>query len=213
MKRPIALLLLAGLGLTGVAQAVESVTVGTVNNSDMVRMQRLSQVFEKQHPDIKLNWVVLEENVLRQRLTTDITTGGGQFDVLTIGTYETPLWGAKNWLEPLDNLPASYDVEDIFPAVRQGLSVNNRLYALPFYGESTVTYYRKDLFKAAGLQMPDKPTWTQLAAFASQLNQPDKEQYGLCLRGKAGWGENVALLSLMGTPSARAGSTNNGSPN
>ena len=198
MKRPIALLLLAGLGLTGVAQAVESVTVGTVNNSDMVRMQRLSQVFEKQHPDIKLNWVVLEENVLRQRLTTDITTGGGQFDVLTIGTYETPLWGAKNWLEPLDNLPASYDVEDIFPAVRQGLSVNNRLYALPFYGESTVTYYRKDLFKAAGLQMTDKPTWTQLAAFASQLNQPDKEQYGLCLRGKAGWGENVALLSLMG---------------
>ncbi len=198
MKRPIALLLLAGLGLTGIARAVESVTVATVNNSDMVRMQRLSQVFEQRHPDIKLNWVVLEENVLRQRLTTDITTGGGQFDVLTIGTYETPLWGAKNWLEPLDNLPASYDVEDIFPAVRQGLSVNNHLYALPFYGESTVTYYRKDLFKAAGLQMPDKPTWSQLAAFASKLNQPDKEQYGLCLRGKAGWGENVALLSLMG---------------
>ena len=159
MKRPCALLLLAGLGLTGVAQAVESVTVATVNNSDMVRMQRLSQVFEKQHPDIKLNWVVLEENVLRQRLTTDITTGGGQFDVLTIGTYETPLWGAKNWLEPLDNLPASYDVEDIFPAVRQGLSVNDHLYALPFYGESTVTTYRKDPFKAAGVQMSAKPTW------------------------------------------------------
>ena len=198
MKRPIALLLLAGLGLTGIAQAIDAVYFATVNNSDMVRMQRLSQVFEQRHPDIKLNWVVLEENVLRQRLTTDITTGGGQFDVLTIGTYETPLWGAKNWLEPLDNLPASYDVEDIFPAVRQGLSVNNHLYALPFYGESTVTYYRKDLFKAAGLQMPDKPTWSQLAAFASKLNQPDKEQYGLCLRGKAGWGENVALLSLMG---------------
>lgn len=198
MKHPLALLLCTGLGLTGVAQAVESVTVATVNNSDMVRMQRLSQVFEKQHPDIKLNWVVLEENVLRQRLTTDITTGGGQFDVLTIGTYETPLWGAKNWLEPLDDLPASYDVDDIFPAVRQGLSVNNHLYALPFYGESTVTYYRKGLFQAAGLQMPDKPTWSQLAEFAGKLNQPEKDQYGLCLRGKAGWGENVALLSLMG---------------
>jgi sorbitol/mannitol transport system substrate-binding protein len=198
MKHPFALLLFTGLGLTGVAQAVESVTVATVNNSDMVRMQRLSQVFEKQHPEIKLNWVVLEENVLRQRLTTDITTGGGQFDVLTIGTYETPLWGAKNWLEPLDDLPASYDVDDIFPAVRQGLSVNNHLYALPFYGESTVTYYRKDLFQAAGLQMPDKPTWSQLAEFAGKLNQPAKDQYGLCLRGKAGWGENVALLSLMG---------------
>ncbi|EGH33757.1 extracellular solute-binding protein, partial [Pseudomonas syringae pv. japonica str. M301072] len=79
-------------------QAAETVTIATVNNGDMIRMQRLSKTFEQQHPDIKLNWVVLEENVLRQRLTTDIATQGGQFDVLTIGTYETPLWGAKQWL-------------------------------------------------------------------------------------------------------------------
>ncbi|MDR6676508.1 ABC transporter substrate-binding protein [Pseudomonas oryzihabitans] len=197
MKPSFALLLSASLGFTGVAQAVESVTIATVNNSDMIRMQRLSQVFEQEHPDIKLNWVVLEENVLRQRLTTDITTGGGQFDVLTMGTYETPLWGAKGWLEPMKELPASYDVNDIFPAVREGLSVKGTLYALPFYGESTVTYYRKDLFQQAGLTMPAQPTWSQLGAFAAKLNQPDKEQYGLCLRGKPGWGENVAVISIL----------------
>ena len=137
-----ALFALSGLALALPSQAADTVTIATVNNSDMIRMQRLSKVFEQQHPDIKLNWVVLEENVLRQRLTTDIATQGGQFDVLTIGTYETPLWGAKHWLEPLTQLPPDYDVDDIFPSVRQGLSVNNTLYALPFYGESTVTYYR-----------------------------------------------------------------------
>lgn len=192
-----ALFLLSGLTLAMASQAAETVTIATVNNSDMIRMQRLSKVFEEQHPDVKLNWVVLEENVLRQRLTTDIATQGGQFDVLTIGTYETPLWGAKHWLEPLTGLPASYDVDDIFPSVRQGLSVDNTLYALPFYGESTVTYYRTDLFRQAGLTMPDHPTWTQLGEFAARLNQPEKDQYGLCLRGKAGWGENIALLSTM----------------
>jgi sorbitol/mannitol transport system substrate-binding protein len=194
---PNAVLLSAGLSLAGVSHAADTITIATVNNSDMIRMQRLSKVFEEQHPDIKLNWVVLEENVLRQRLTTDIATQGGQFDVLTIGTYETPLWGAKNWLEPMNDLPASYDLEDIIPAVRQGLSVNDTLYALPFYGESTVTYFRTDLFKQAGLSMPEHPTWTQLGEFAAKLHNPDKGQYGMCLRGKAGWGENMALLTTM----------------
>lgn len=197
LKLPQALFLLSGLALAMPSHAADTVTIATVNNSDMIRMQRLSKVFEAQHPDIRLNWVVLEENVLRQRLTTDIATQGGQFDVLTIGTYETPLWGAKHWLEPLTQLPADYDVDDIFPSVRQGLSVNNTLYALPFYGESTVTYYRTDLFQQAGLSMPAHPTWTQLGAFAAKLTAKDKDQYGLCLRGKAGWGENIALLSTM----------------
>lgn len=124
MKITSALILSAGLSVAFASHAAETLTIATVNNGDMIRMQRLSKIFEQQNPDIKLNWVVLEENVLRQRLTTDIATQGGQFDVLTIGTYETPLWGAKNWLEPMQNLPADYDVDDIFPAVRQGLSVN-----------------------------------------------------------------------------------------
>ncbi|MCD5979382.1 ABC transporter substrate-binding protein [Pseudomonas quasicaspiana] len=194
---PKALLLSAGLAFIASSQAAETITIATVNNSDMIRMQRLSKVFEEQYPDLKLNWVVLEENVLRQRLTTDIATQGGQFDVLTIGTYETPLWGAKNWLEPMKDLPSDYDLEDIFPSVRQGLSVDNTLYALPFYGESTVTYYRTDLFRQAGLSMPEHPTWTQLGEFAAKLHHPDKEQYGMCLRGKSGWGENMALLTTM----------------
>ncbi|MBI6709637.1 sugar ABC transporter substrate-binding protein [Pseudomonas syringae] len=174
-----------------------TVTIATVNNSDMIRMQRLSKTFEEQHPDIKLNWVVLEENVLRQRLTTDIATKGGQFDVLTIGMYEASLWGQKGWLQEMKDLPASYALDDVFPSVRDGLSVDGKLFALPFYAEASITYYRTDLFKAAGLTMPERPTWTQIAEFAGKLTDKSKEQYGLCLRGKAGWGENMALITTL----------------
>lgn len=187
----------ACFSLSGLSQAAETLTIATVNNSDMIRMQRLSKTFEAEHPDIKLKWVVLEENVLRQRLTTDIATQGGQFDVLTIGMYEASLWGAKGWLEPMTNLSAEYDVDDVFPSVRDGLSVKGQLYALPFYAESSITYYRTDLFKDAGLKMPEHPTWTQMANFAAKLHAPDKDQYGICLRGKAGWGENMALISTV----------------
>ncbi|MGB2221311.1 sugar ABC transporter substrate-binding protein [Neptunomonas sp.] len=177
--------------------AATTVTIGTVNNGDMIRMQELSPAFEAKYPDIKLEWVVLEENVLRQRLTTDIATGGGQFDVMTIGMYEAPIWGAKGWLEPVGELPAEYDVDDIFTSVKDGLTADGKLFALPFYAESSMTYYRTDLFEKAGLEMPERPSWDQVMTFAKTLHKPDQEQYGICLRGKAGWGENMALISAM----------------
>src|SRR3954466_14023967 len=90
------------LGSAALAQA-ETLTIATVNNSDMIIMQKLAPQWEKQSGNT-LNWVVLEENVLRQRVTTDIATKGGQFDIVTIGAYETPIWGKAGWLVPLDDL-------------------------------------------------------------------------------------------------------------
>jgi len=182
---------------TMTAQAQTTVTIGTVNNGDMIVMQSLSGQFEEQYPDISLDWVVLEENVLRQRLTTDIATGSGQFDVATIGTYEVPIWAAQGWLTPLDNLPEDYDVDDLLQSVRNGLSYDGTLYALPFYGESSMLFYRTDLFEAAGIEVPEQPTWDQVKGWAEQLSGQDEDVYGICLRGKPGWGENMGFLSTM----------------
>jgi ABC-type glycerol-3-phosphate transport system substrate-binding protein len=141
---------------------------------------------------------VLEENLLRQRVTTDISTKGGQFDIITIGMYETPIWGKAKWLIPFNDTPASYDLNDVLPTVRAGLSYEGKLYALPFYAESTMTFYRTDLFQKAGLKMPDTPTWSEVAEFAARLNDKMHGIYGLCLRGQPGWGENMAIVGLVG---------------
>nr|WP_242538791.1 sugar ABC transporter substrate-binding protein [Trinickia acidisoli] len=177
--------------------AAATITVAVVNNPDMIEMKKLSADFEKSNPDIKLNWVVLEENVLRQRATTDITTKSGQFDVMMIGAYEAPQWGKRGWLSPMSNLPASYDENDVIKTVRDSLSNNGTLYALPFYAESSMTFYRKDLFAAKGLTMPPKPTYDQIRQFADKLTDKANGVYGICLRGKAGWGENMAYLTTL----------------
>ena len=174
-----------------------TLTIATVNNNDMVIMQDLSKQFEKENPDTNLKWVVLEENVLRQRVTNDIANKGGQFDVLTIGTYETPIWAKQGWLVPLNNLPAEYDVNDILAPVREALSYENQLYALPFYAESSMLYYRKDLFQKAGITVPDQPTYAQVAQWASKVHDPNNGVYGICLRGKPGWGENTAFFTTL----------------
>jgi sorbitol/mannitol transport system substrate-binding protein len=177
------------------AYAETTLTIPLVNNGDMIRMQKLSDDFTKANPDIKINWVTLEENVLRQKVTTDIATKGGQYDVVMIGPNEIPTDVKRGWLAPLDKLGADYDVDDLLPAIRSGLSVDGKLYAAPFYGESSMVMYRKDLMDKAGLKMPDAPTWDFIKQAADKMTDKAAGIYGICLRGKAGWGENMAFLT------------------
>jgi len=173
----------------------ESITIATVNNGDMIRMQGYTDQFTAK-TGIDVEWVTLEENVLRQRVTTDISTKGGQFDIMTIGMYETPIWGANGWLVPLNNLSAEYDVDDLLPAMRGGLSHKGTLYAAPFYGESSMVMYRMDLMKKAGLEMPKAPTWDFIKKAAIAMTDRENEINGVCLRGKAGWGEGGAFITV-----------------
>jgi len=181
--------------MAGQAAAQTNLTIATVNNGDMIRMQKLTDDFKAKNPGITLEWVTMEENLLRQKVTTDIATKGGQYDIMTIGTYEVPIWAKQGWLVPLEKLGPDYDVDDLLPAIRSGLSKDGKLFAAPFYGESSMVMYRKDLMDKAGLKMPDAPTWDFIADAAKKMTDKPGEVYGICLRGKAGWGENMAFLS------------------
>ncbi|MCT8161948.1 ABC transporter substrate-binding protein [Pseudoruegeria sp. SHC-113] len=182
--------------VSGGAATAETITIATVNNGDMIRMQGYTDKFTEA-TGIDVEWVTLEENVLRQRVTTDITTKGGQFDIMTIGMYETPIWGANGWLVALDDLSDEYDVGDILPAMAGGLSHEGTLYAAPFYGESSMIMYRTDLMEKAGLEMPEAPTWEFIREAAAAMTDRDADINGICLRGKAGWGEGGAFITAM----------------
>jgi sorbitol/mannitol transport system substrate-binding protein len=197
MKNKLMMLACGVMTMSAAAAAKETITIATVNNGDMITMKELSNDFTRQNPDIALKWVTLEENILRQRVTTDVATGGGQYDVMTIGTYEVPIWGKQGWLTELDNLGASYDVDDLLPAIRSGLTVDEKLFAAPFYGESSMVMYRTDLIAKAGLEMPKKPSWGFIRQAAKAMTDKEAGVYGICLRGKAGWGENMALITAM----------------
>ena len=132
------------LGL-GTQAAAATLTIATVNNGDMIRMQMLADDFRRQHPDIELQWVTLEENLLRQRVTIDVATQGGQYDVVTVGNYEVPIWAQHDWLVPLEDLGDDFASDDLLPAIHESLSYDGRLYAAPFYGESAMVMYRTDL--------------------------------------------------------------------
>jgi sorbitol/mannitol transport system substrate-binding protein len=207
MRKFALLLLLVALFGGGVVSGQDSVTltIATVNNPDMVVMESLTDVFEEAYPNITLNWVVLPENELRATVTTDVATGSSTFDIVTVGMFEVPLWAANDWIHSVDDLASQYpesvqpdyDFDDILPGVRLGLSYEDELYALPFYGESSMLYYNTELFEEAGLEMPEQPTWEQVREFACTLHDPENGQYGIVLRGLPGWGEVMAPLTTV----------------
>jgi len=176
------------------------ITVGMVGNPQMTELQNLLPDFEARYPNINVNLLILPENEIRAKVTTDVSTGAGTFDLVTVGMYEVPLWARAGWIDEvgstLDADP-DYDSADFFQSIRDGLSYEGQLYAAPFYGESSMLFYRTDLFEEAGLEMPLHPTWDQVAEFAATLHDPDNEQYGICLRGLPGWGEQGAPLGTV----------------
>ena len=179
-----------------------TLTVAVVSNPLITgQMIPLTQsVFEKQNPGITVKFATYTEGDLRAAIEKDVSTHSNAFNVIMIGPYEAPLFAKNGWLTNLTstyiNTDPSYDASDLLPPVAKALSYNGGLYAVPFYGESSMLYYRTDLFKAAGLTMPAHPTWAQVQAFAAKLNVPGK-QSGICLRGLAGWGDNMASLDTV----------------
>jgi len=188
----------SGAGGGGGGGSTTTITVGSVDNPSMTDLKKLVPDFQSAHPDIKVNIVTLPEDQIRQQVTQDVATQSGKFDLFTIGTYEVPLWAKLNWLQDLAPYIAkdpSYAPDDLIPGVRKALTYNNDLYAVPFYGESSMLMYRKDLLSAAGVTMPDHPTWDQVAAAARKVNSSTVN--GICLRGLPGWGEQLAPLDTV----------------
>ncbi|MEN8840793.1 MAG: sugar ABC transporter substrate-binding protein [Octadecabacter sp.] len=187
-----------GFSLTAGVAAADGhteLTIAIVNNGHMINMQTVAEAYTEE-TGVVLNWVSLEEGVLREQVTSDTATGGGQYDIINIGMQEAPIWGAAGWIEPLQ-LSDDYDVADLLPAMANGLSADGTLYAAPFYGESSMVMYRKDLTDAAGVTIADNDSWENVMAAAAAMHDPDNGVYGACLRGKPGWGDNMAFVTTM----------------
>lgn len=190
----------ASLTLAGAtaAQDEKTINVAIVGNPQMEDIASLTPELFTADTGINVNYVVLEEQTLREIVTRDVGAGGEQFDVVMIGMFEAPQFGRNGWLVDLNEYAADdpdYNVDDIFPTVRDGLSYEGGLYAAPFYAESSFVMYRKDVLEEAGVTMPEAPTWDEVAEIARTVNSD--EMAGICLRGKPGWGDLGAIFTTV----------------
>lgn len=183
----------------GAAQAEETtLRIAAVNNPQMVlMMESFTDDFEAAHEGIRLEWTLLDENEFRRSTSTSLTTGRNEFDVITAGSFYTPIWAAAGLIQPLTDMPSDFQTDNIFPILVDSLSHDGELYSVPYYAESAFTMYRTDIFEEAGLNMPVQPDWNFLREAAAKITDMQDDVYGICLRGAPGWGKNIALLTAM----------------
>ncbi|MEU3530048.1 sugar ABC transporter substrate-binding protein [Streptomyces murinus] len=213
-RRPRALLVLAAagtlltpllsgcwVGAGGAGSGGDSINVLMVNNPQMVELQKLTATHFTKETGIKVNFTVLPENDVRDKISQDFANQAGQYDVATLSNYEIPIYARNGWLRPMDGYVAkdpSYDEKDVLAPMRASLTGDDgKLYGQPFYGESSFLMYRKDVFAAKGLTMPAHPTWQQVAHLAAQADGARPGMRGICLRGLPGWGEMAAPLTTV----------------
>ena len=176
-----------------------TLNLATVNNGQMKDMEKLKTEYETANPGTTVNFQVMEEGDLRSAVTADVASGAGQYDVVTIGAYETPQWGANGWLVDLtENL-----------AVRHGL----RRQRPPPAGPRR-PHQRRQAVRGAVLRRVvdphvqqggrwtrpaspsrENPTWQEVADAAKKLKTADMA--GICMRGKPGWGDLFAPLTTV----------------
>jgi sorbitol/mannitol transport system substrate-binding protein len=198
----------AAAGLTGCTGAGawlsggghDTIDVLMVNNPQMIDLQKITAKYFTAQTGITVNYTVLPEDGLRAKANQEFAAQAGQYDVATISNYEVPFYAKNGWLEPLDDNVAAdpgFEQDDILKPVQDALSADGHIYAEPFYAESSMLYYRKDLFAQAGLTMPAHPTWAQVAGFAAKLDGAEPGMAGICLRGQPGWGQILAPLTTV----------------
>ncbi|MGW7071255.1 ABC transporter substrate-binding protein [Streptomyces sp. NPDC054855] len=189
----------AGAGGTG--SGGDSINVLMVNNPQMVELQKLTAAHFTKETGIKVNFTVLPENDVRDKISQDFANQAGQYDVATLSNYEIPIYAKNDWLHELGSYTrkdTAYDEKDVLPSMRQSLTGDDgKLYGQPFYGESSFLMYRKDVFKKAGLTMPKNPSWQQVAKLAADVDAAEPGMKGICLRGLPGWGELIAPLTTV----------------
>jgi sorbitol/mannitol transport system substrate-binding protein len=191
----------AGWGGGGGGGGADSISVLMVNNPQMVDLQKLTADNFTRETGIKVNFTVLPENDVRDKISQEFSSQAGQYDVATVSNFEIPIYARSRWIAPLDPYIAkdpTFDQADILaPMVASLKGDDGKVYGQPFYGESSFLMYRKDVLEAEGLTMPDKPTWQQVADIAAKVDGAQPGMAGICLRGQPGWGQIFAPLTTV----------------
>jgi sorbitol/mannitol transport system substrate-binding protein len=189
---------LSACGAGGGSGGKHSITVLMVNNPQMLELQSLTAANFTKQTGIKVKFVTKVEQDMRDTASTEFANQTGQYDVATLSNFEIPYYAKAGWLDDMQSIAAdkTFDQSDILPSMTAALSYNSKLYGEPFYGESSFLMYRKDVFAKAGITMPAEPTWEQVASYADKIKK-SQGMAGICLRGLAGWGDNLAPLTTI----------------
>ncbi|MEP7193460.1 MAG: sugar ABC transporter substrate-binding protein [Actinomycetota bacterium] len=175
-------------GPTQTAKAVSSgKATGTISvwamGGEGDKLPALAKEFEAANPGVKINVTAIPFNAAHDKLATAITAGKTP-DISQIGTT----WMGEFAPQALDPTPASIDKSTFFDGAQKTTEVGGTAYGVPWYVETRLVYYRKDLAAKAGItKLPTD--WAGLKAMAKAMQTKAGAKWGIDLQagGQGSW--------------------------
>ncbi|PZX11258.1 multiple sugar transport system substrate-binding protein/sorbitol/mannitol transport system substrate-binding protein [Palleronia aestuarii] len=143
---------------------------------------------------ITANIDVVGQDVFESRITLSFTGGARDIDVVHTPVIQVQRWVEAGWLEPVtDTVEGLEDKDDILSGPLEAYQVNGDYYGLPFFAETGLMAYRKDLLDAAGVEAPE--TWDEMLEVAKAVDSD--ETAAIAMRVAPGQGFNMFVFPML----------------
>lgn len=174
------IVLLLGFSCSRTSESVTTIKFwGFGNEGEMV--QPLIKEFERRNPSIKVQVQQIPWTAAHEKLLTAFA-GESTPDVCQLGNTWIPEFAVLNALQPLDDVVRNstlVDQTDIFPGVLKTNIIDSVLYGIPWYVDTRVVYYRKDILKQAGYhEFPG--TWSEILKASETIRRQAAAKNKIC---------------------------------
>ena len=149
--------------------------------------------FNKIHPDVTVKFERQEWTGIVEKLTTSLSSSDSP-DVVEFGNTQAQAFEAAGAVVDLTPHAADLGGDDLLQSLLEAGTYDGKLYAVPYYAGARIMIYRKDLFEAAGVEIPTTLDEMVAAGVALQEANADVPNFsGIYLPGK-NW---YAVLSFL----------------
>ncbi len=166
-------------------------------------LRQLLDRFEKENPGVRVREETLPSSSDEQHqfYATNLEAGSSDFDVFSLDVIWVPAYARAGWLREVTGLLSAAEREDFFPGPVEAVQYQDRWYAVPWYIDAGLLYYRKDLLEKYGYHSPR--TWPELVRVAQAVLSREKGVYGFLWQGKQYEGLVCNVLEYTGSRGGR----------
>jgi multiple sugar transport system substrate-binding protein len=151
---------------------------------DPAPFRRLLDRFEREHPGILVKDETLPASTDEQHQFYILNLEGksADFDVLSMDVIWVQEFARAGWLRDMSPLLEGEERDAFFPAPVRAATYEEKLFAIPWYVDAGLLYYRRDLLEKHGREVPRE--WQALVETSAFITEREKDLYGFIWQGK-----------------------------
>ncbi|MYL71688.1 extracellular solute-binding protein [Halobacillus litoralis] len=173
-------LMLAGCSDSSSSEGDENTVTVWAMGEEGKKLKEFSKDFEEKNEGLTVDVQAIPWDTAHDKLLTAVASGNGP-DVVQLGTTWVPEFAEAGALLDLSEYMEDYPnfaKENYFDGSVTTMEHNDQVVGIPWYADTRVIYYRKDILKEAGYEEAPK-TWDELKDAAQTLAERGEDSYGL----------------------------------